>query len=207
MCERLSFILYEVVATCIILCFISSVFQYVSSTESVFQERTLAAVSDDNIIDDPFSAPFPYVTSSSSGPAPVIYTAAQSKVAVYKPSKTTTTTTTTTTAAPTTTLATTTTVRPYQYQIPTSETAAPAPQPPPAPPAPAGGQRKRPLLYTKRRQGGAQVSRPFEYLSRLSQFLSNKIKSRPGQYNNSSRSSRPPPQLQTRRIQHSPSES
>ena len=144
----------------------------------MFQERTLADVTDDDeLFDDPEAAPFPFVTSASSGPAPVIYSVAQSKVVVYKPEKTTTTTTATTTISETTT----TTARPFHYQLP------PSPESPPAVipggPQVQGGQARvgakkppRPLLFTKRRPDQTRVSKPFEYLSKLSQFLSDRVR-------------------------------
>ena len=139
---------------------------------------------DDELFDDPEAAPFPFVTSASSGPAPVIYSVAQSKVVVYKPEKTTTTTTTTTTATTTISETTTTTARPFHYQLP------PSPESPPA--VVPGGQEglqvqggqarvgakkpPRPLLFTKRRPDQIRVSKPFEYLSKLSQFLSDRVR-------------------------------
>lgn len=158
--------------------------QYVSSTPAVFQERTLAGVGeeDDDLLDDGNghlpddlqSAPFPFVTSASSGPAPVIYSVQQSKVRVYKPESTTTTTVrpSTTTEATTTTTS-STTVRPYEYQLPPSTE---QPQRPPAQP------QQRPLVFSKRRPapGEARVSKPFEYLSRLSSFLSDRVFTGPG---------------------------
>ena len=160
-----------------------------SSTPAVFQERTLAGVGDedDDLLDDDDngrlpddlqSAPFPFVTSASSGPAPVIYSVQQSKVRVYKPESTTTTTTT---VRPSTTTTTSTTVRPYEYQLPPSTE-----QPPAQPPAQSHDQfhdqprdqpHQRPLVFSKRRPGPgeARVSKPFEYLSRLSNFLSDRV--------------------------------
>ena len=96
---------------------------------------------------------------------------------VYKPEKTTSTTTTSTTtsttAVPTTTTA-TTTIKPFHYQLPST------PEAPPSLPHPASTKRlppkQRPLLYAKRRPGeSGTVSKPFEYLSRLSQYLSDRV--------------------------------
>ena len=173
-----------------------SLFQYVSSTPAVFQERTLAGVGEEEddlpddedngrLPDDLQSAPFPFVTSASSGPAPVIYSVQQSKVRVYKPESTTTTTTTT--ARPSTTTSTTTTsttVRPYEYQLPPS-TEAPQPRPPVQPQVRRDQPQlpqQRPLVFSKRRPGPGEgrVSKPFEYLSRLSNFLSDRVFTGPG---------------------------
>ena len=165
-------------------------FQYVSSTPAVFQERTLAGVGEDEddlhdddedngpLPDDLQSAPFPFVTSASSGPAPVIYSVQQSKVRVYKP-ESTTSTTTTTTARPSTTTSTTTTsttVRPYEYQLPPSSE-PPQPRPPVQPQVQSHQPQQRPLVFSKRRPGPGEgrVSKPFEYLSRLSNFLSDRV--------------------------------
>ena len=161
-----------------------------SSTPAVFQERTLAGVGeedddlldddddDDNLPDDLQSAPFPFVTSASSGPAPVIYSVQQSKVRVYKPESTTTTTTTTTVRPSTSSTTTSTSVRPYEYQLPPSTEA------PPVQPEVRRHQRpqQRPLVFTKRRPGPGEprVSKPFEYLSRLSNFLSDRVFTGPG---------------------------
>ena len=170
------------------------VFQYVSSTPAVFQERTLSGVGEeeddlhdddednDHLPDDLQSAPFPFVTSASSGPAPVIYSVQQSKVRVYKPESTTSTTTTT--ARPSTTTSTTTTsttVRPYEYQLPPS-TDAPQPRPPVQPQVRRDQPHQRPLVFSKRRPGPGEgrVSKPFEYLSRLSNFLSDRVFTGPG---------------------------
>ena len=152
----------------------------------MFQERTLAGVGEeeddlsddednDRLPDDLQSAPFAFVTSASSGPAPVIYSVQQSKVRVYKPESTTTTTTTvrpTTTPRPSTT--TSTTVRPYEYQLPPST--HPSHQRPQVQP------HQRPLVFSKRRPGPGEgrVSKPFEYLSRLSNFLSDRVFTGPG---------------------------
>ena len=151
----------------------------------MFQERTLAGVGEeeddlpgdednDRLPDDLQSAPFAFVTSASSGPAPVIYSVQQSKVRVYKPESTTTTTTTvrpSTTPRPTT--STSTTVRPYEYQLP------PSTQPPQRPQV---QPQQRPLVFSKRRPGPGEgrVSKPFEYLSRLSNFLSDRVFTGPG---------------------------
>ena len=126
------------------------------------------------MVDDDISAPFPFVTSASSGPAPVIYSVAQSKVVVYKPEKTTSTTTTTTTSTTTQTASasTTTTVKPFHYQLPSTEPVVQN-----VPTLPRNNIKKRPILYTKRRPGGkTSVSKPFEYLSRLSQFFSDRVR-------------------------------
>ena len=157
-----------------------------SSTPAIFQERTLAGVGDEDddllddngrLPDDLQSAPFPFVTSASSGPAPVIYSVQQSKVRVYKPESTTTTVRPSTT----TTTTTSTTVRPYEYQLPPSTE-----QPPPqshdqshdrSHDRPRDQPHQRPLVFSKRRPGPgeARVSKPFEYLSRLSNFLSDRV--------------------------------
>ena len=159
----------------------------------MFQERTLAGVGEeeddlpgdednDRLPDDLQSAPFAFVTSASSGPAPVIYSVQQSKVRVYKPESTTTTTTTvrpSTTPRPTT--STSTTVRPYEYQLP------PSTQPPQRPQVQPQVRRdqpqQRPLVFSKRRPGPGEgrVSKPFEYLSRLSNFLSDRVFTGPSQ--------------------------
>ena len=123
--------------------------------------------------DDLLSAPFPFVTSASSGPAPVIYSVQQSKVRVYKPEITTTTKSTSTARPSTTTSAQATPggtpVRPYEYQLAASSTELP--RRPPARP------QQRPLVYNKRRPGPGEerLSKPFEYLSRLSQFLGERV--------------------------------
>ena len=141
----------------------------------MFQERTLSDVAeDDNLVDDDISAPFPFVTSASSGPAPVIYSVAQSKVVVYKPEKTTSTTKTpptTSSTTQTTSASTTTTVKPFHYQLPSTEPVVQNVQT-----IPRNNIKKRPILYAKRRPGGkTSVSKPFEYLSRLSQFFSDRV--------------------------------
>ena len=170
---------------------------------------------DDELFDDPEAAPFPFVTSASSGPAPVIYSVAQSKVVVYKPEKTTTTTTTTTTATTTISETTTTTARPFHYQLP------PSPESPPA--VVPGGQEglqvqggqarvgakkpPRPLLFTKRRPDQTRVSKPFEYLSKLSQFLSDRVRTgrpRAGVGTRRFAQNRGRGQLITRRTQEAP---
>ena len=127
----------------------------------MFQERSLSS-----------ALPFSYVSSPEDQPAPIIYSVAQSKVAVYKPNKqtptTTTTTTTTRTTRPTTTT-TSTTIRPFHYKLPPS-------QEPKQRNNIKEKQHKRPLVFNKRpHQGSGSVSRPFEYLSRLSQFLSDRV--------------------------------
>ena len=160
-------------------------FQYVSSTPAVFQERTLAGVGDEDddllddngrLPDDLQSAPFPFVTSASSGPAPVIYSVQQSKVRVYKPESTTTTTVRPSTTT-TTTTTTSTTVRPYEYQLPPSTEQPPAQSHDQFHDQPRDQPHQRPLVFSKRRPGPgeARVSKPFEYLSRLSNFLSDRV--------------------------------
>ena len=118
--------------------------------------------------------PFVYEQGTSQGgPAPIVYSLAQSKVVVYRPNELTTTTpeptttsTTTTTTSPLPTSS-TTTARPFFYQAPETQ-----------PPVPALSRRPNPtrqVLFNKRREGGGGVSRPFEYLSRLSSFLSGRV--------------------------------
>merc|ERR1712024_18641 len=95
----------------------------------------------------------------------------QSKVAVYKPNKQTPTTTTITTTTTTTTATTTasTTIRPFHYKLPPSEE-------PQNREVIIRKQQKRPLVFNKRPPNGSgSVRRPFEYLSRLSQFLSDRV--------------------------------
>ena len=164
--------------------------QYVTSTETnLFQERTLAAdqeaawvednlidnnnnkdTSNSNLIDDPRAAPFPFLTSasSSSGPAPVVYSVQQSKVRVYKPEKTTTTTTTSTTTTAATTTTTASTVRPFHYQLPPQAAPEVRARPPPQPQPQLQPHPKRPLVFAKRRPGASEatVSRPFEVRTR-----------------------------------------
>merc|ERR1712050_78821 len=80
---------------------------------------------------------------------------------------TTTTTTSTTTTTPTTTAS--TTIRPFHYKLPPSEE-------PQNREVIIKKQHKRPLFFNKRPPNGSgSVSRPFEYLSRLSQFLSDRV--------------------------------
>ena len=168
------------------------VFQYVSTTEPMLQERALPKLSPE-IDEDTFlgqsqvqsspETPFPYVKGpTEGGPAPIIYSVAQSKVAVYRPNELTTTTEPPVTASPTSS----STAKPFHYQAPltnpplyppNSELNYPSkPQIPPHFGNHAPVIRKRPLIYAKRRpEGPSQVSRPFEYLSRLSHFLSDRV--------------------------------
>ena len=193
------------------------VFQYVSSTPAVFQERTLSGVGEEEddlpddedngrLPDDLQSAPFPFVTSASSGPAPVIYSVQQSKVRVYKPESTTSTTTTARPSTTTTSTTTTsTTVRPYEYQLPPSSE-APRQRPPVQPPVPVqpqvrrDQQQQRPLVFSKRRPGPGEgrVSKPFEYLSRLSNFLSDRVFTGPGRRQGGPDTRRRPPLVRHR---------
>jgi len=166
--------------------------QYVSTTEPMLQERALPKLSPE-IDEDTFlgqsqvqsspETPFPYVKGpTEGGPAPIIYSVAQSKVAVYRPNELTTTTEPPVTASPTSS----STAKPFHYQAPltnpplyppNSELNYPSkPQIPPHFGNHAPVIRKRPLIYAKRRpEGPSQVSRPFEYLSRLSHFLSDRV--------------------------------
>ena len=142
-------------------------FQYSSTAAPLFQERSLSQPEDQSV-------PFSYVSNTQEKPATIIYSVAQSKVAVYKPNKQTpsTTTTTSTTTSRTTTTATTTastTIRPFHYKLPPSEE-------PQNREVINKKQQKRPLVFNKRpANGSGSVSRPFEYLSRLSQFLSDRV--------------------------------
>lgn len=163
-------------------------FQYVSSTETMQAERTLLEDGED---DNPYQliyqtgpmehspqpqedekTPFAYVQGATQGgPAPIVYTVARPKVAVYRPNDATTTTELTTTRATSTSPAPPTlpptTARPFYYQ-------APETQPPPPPPQRPNPRRQ--VIFNKRREGGeGGVSRPFEYLSRLSSFLSGRV--------------------------------
>ena len=137
----------------------------------IYQTAPQQGYSDQTSVDEP---PFPYEQGvSQGGPAPIVYSLAQSKVVVYRPNELTTTTpeptttsTTTTTTSPLPTLS-TTTARPFFYQAPETQ-----------PPVPALSRRPNPtrqVLFNKRREGGGGVSRPFEYLSRLSSFLSGRV--------------------------------
>ena len=141
------------------------VFQYSTTAAPVFQERSLSQPEEDSV-------PFSYVSNTQEKPASIIYSVAQSKVAVYKPNKQTTSTTTTTTPTTTTSSATTTastTIRPFHYKLPPSEE-------PQNREVIIKKQHKRPLVFNKRPPNGSgSVSRPFEYLSRLSQFLSDRV--------------------------------
>lgn len=131
--------------------------QYTVQSGPVFQERSLSS-----------ALPFSYISSSEDQTKPIIYSVAQSKVAVYKPNKQTPTTTTTTTTTSTTT--TSTTIRPFHYKLPPSQ------QPQRRKNDIQQKQRQRPLVFNKRpHHGSGSVSRPFEYLSRLSQFLSDRV--------------------------------
>lgn len=169
--------------------------QYVSTTEPMLQERALPKLTDENN-QEPSPAdqgqvhsspetPFPYVKGpTDGGPAPIIYSVAQSKVAVYRPNELTTTTEPPTSSSAPEPVS-SSTAKPFHYQ-------APLTNPPIYSPGqefnqfPAHSQshfgkhppvvRKRPLIYAKRRpEGPAQVSRPFDYLSRLSHFLSDRV--------------------------------
>ena len=152
--------------------------------------------------------PFPYVKGpTEGGPAPIIYSVAQSKVAVYKPNELTTTTETPTTSSSPEPVS-SSTAKPFHFQAPLtnpplySQSQEQKRYLPPQNVKPHGNHhtvhRKRPLIYAKRRpQGQAQVSRPFEYLSRLSNFFSDrvftgrtKLRKNSGEY----------PQLVTRRL-------
>ena len=158
-----------------------TMFQYVSSTEAMLQERSLLQT------DNPYQLvyqssysdtepPFPIVQAPApTNPTPIIYSLAQSKVKVYRPNEIpTTTTSTTTTSIPDLTLPTPalpstipTTARPFYYQTPD-----PLPPPPPS----HHHNPHRPVLFNQRQEGGgSKVSRPFQYLSRLSSFLTDRI--------------------------------
>lgn len=160
--------------------------QYVASNvTAMLQERSLPEVDDNPYqliyqtapqhgYSDSDEPPFPYEEGATQGgPAPIVYSLAQSKVVVYRPNELTTTTpeptttsTTTTTTSPLPTSS-TTTARPFFYQAPETQ-----------PPVPALSRRPNPtrqVLFNKRREGGGGVSRPFEYLSRLSSFLSGRV--------------------------------
>ena len=159
-------------------------FQYVASTEKL-QERSLPEAEDNPYqliyqtapqqgYSDSDEPPFPYEQGATQGgPAPIVYSLAQSKVVVYRPNElttttpepTTTSTTTITTGPPLTSP--TTTARPFFYQAPETQ--------PPAPAQPRRPNPTRQVLFNKRREGGGGVSRPFEYLSRLSSFLSGRV--------------------------------
>lgn len=142
-------------------------FQYAPLAEPVFQERSLSEEEENQIP----SVPFSYVSSSQEGPAPIIYSIAQSKVAVYKPNIPTTTTTTSTTTRATSFASTTlaTTIRPFHYKLPPTEE-------PQNKMNVIKKKYERPLVFNKRpTSGSGSVSRPFEYLSRLSQFLSDRV--------------------------------
>lgn len=195
--------------------------QYVSTTEPMLQERALPQQKQDsnqdsspdqaNVQSSP-ETPFPYVKGpTESGPAPIIYSVAQSKVAVYRPNESTTTTEPPTSLSPSEPIS-SSTAKPFHYQAPlTNPPLYPSNQeynqyPSQPQVAPNFGKhtpvsRKRPLIYAKRRpEGPAQVSRPFEYLSRLSHFLSDrvftgrtKLRKKPGEY----------PTLVTRRLEGS----
>jgi hypothetical protein len=121
-------------------------------------------------------------------------------------------------------------VVPYQYQPALFDVSGVTPPPPRVagftrqarPPPPQQQQQKpppqpnnsnRPLLFAKRRpesgggddaSGGAQVSRPFEYLSKLSTFLSDRVFSAAGdaqrRLSSANRAATPRPQLITRRV-------
>ena len=118
--------------------------------------------------------PFPYVQGATQGgPAPIVYSVAQSKVVVYRPNEATTTpepsTTISTTTSPSSPTYSPTTARPFFYQAPEV-----LPQPPPPPPS-IRRNPQRQVIFNKRREGSGGVSRPFEYLSRLSSFLSDRV--------------------------------
>jgi len=170
--------------------------QYVSTTEPMLQERTQPqqiqennqdTFADQGQLQSSPETPFPYVKGpTDGGPAPIIYSVAQSKVAVYRPNELTTTIEPPTSSSPTEPVS-SSTAKPFHYQAPlTNPPIYPANQEynqyPPKPQTPPHfGKhppvlRKRPLIYAKRRpEGPAQVSRPFEYLSRLSHFLSDRV--------------------------------
>jgi len=190
--------------------------QYVSTTEPMLQERALPTLQTNNQ-DESYDqlqvqsgpeTPFPYVKGpTEGGPAPIIYSVAQSKVAVYKPNELTTTTETPTTSSSPEPVS-SSTAKPFHFQAPLtnpplySQSQEQKRYLPPQNVKPHGNHhtvhRKRPLIYAKRRpQGQAQVSRPFEYLSRLSNFFSDrvftgrtKLRKNSGEY----------PQLVTRRL-------
>jgi len=166
--------------------------QYVSTTEPMIQERTLPQLSPENDQDTFLDqsqvqsspeTPFPYVKGpTDGGPAPIIYSVAQSKVAVYRPNEVTTTTEPPVRSSPTEPIS-SSTARPFHYQAPLTNPPLYSEQNQPSKPKipPHFGKhasviRKRPLIYAKRRpEGPSQVSRPFEYLSRLSHFLSDRV--------------------------------
>lgn len=168
--------------------------QYVSTTEPMLLER--AKLTQENnegnsadqgqVLSSP-ETPFPYVKGpTDGGPAPIIYSVAQSKVAVYRPNELTTTPEPPTSSSPSEPVS-SSTAKPFHYQAPlTNPPIYPPSQeynqyPPQSQTPPHFGKhppviRKRPLIYAKRRpEGPAQVSRPFEYLSRLSHFLSDRV--------------------------------
>jgi len=168
--------------------------QYVSTTEPMLQERALPELTGDNthnvisadqVLSSP-ETPFPYVKGpTNGGPAPIIYSVAQSKVAVYRPNELTTSTVPPISSSSTQPVS-SSTARPFHYQTPLTST-------PVYQTGPESNEyysqshfgkhqqhpklvRKRPLIYAKRRpEGPTQVSRPFEYLSRLSHFLSDRV--------------------------------
>ena len=158
----------------------------------MIQERTLPQLSPENDQDTFLDqsqvqsspeTPFPYVKGpTDGGPAPIIYSVAQSKVAVYRPNEVTTTTEPPVRSSPTEPIN-SSTARPFHYQAPLTNPPLYSEQNQPSKPKipPHFGKhasviRKRPLIYAKRRpEGPSQVSRPFEYLSRLSHFLSDRV--------------------------------
>ena len=146
------------------------IYQYSGEEE---EEDAFYQYTNDEVMED---APFSYVQGATQGgPAPIVYSLAQSKVVVYRPNELTTSAPEPTTQSTTTTTTTTlppTTARPFFYQAPTTQ-----PPPPPLPqtrPPPKRHNPQRQVLFNKRRDGGG-VSRPFEYLSRLSSFLSDRV--------------------------------
>ena len=155
--------------------------------ELIEENNQEKSASDQGQVQSSPETPFPYVKGpTDGGPTPIIYSVAQSKVAVYRPNELTTTTEPPTSSSAPKPVS-SSTAKPFHYQ-------APLTNPPIYSPSqefnqfPAHSQsqshfgkqppliRKRPLIYNKRRpEGPAQVSRPFEYLSRLSHFLSDRV--------------------------------
>jgi len=146
-------------------------------------------------------APFDYIELESSEPQePAVISSAGGNVKIYTPGPDTTTTTTTpttsttrsTTATPRTSTTTAKPAVPFQYQAPV----------PGLVPVPGKRQRKRPLVYAKRgSQGAGGVSKPFEYINKLTSILSDGFNTEISVPTpNRRRVNRPRTQLITRRV-------
>jgi len=169
--------------------------QYVSTTTpvSVKKNEDNLIKSDDYKLDELSapkinSSPFAFVAQDEDPGIEhqIVYSVAQSKVAVYSPQETTTT------KEPSTRITMPlTTAKPFHYQKPKSENYykdVKIVQKPPNIPfhrkeaierQRVAAKLNRPLLYTKKKpdkEVGPQVSKPFEYLTRLSSFLSDQVR-------------------------------